>query len=118
MRQNSDSVTAHRTLTVQSVCTAAGTYFPSSLSYHSTKALNPQSAVWSGFMAATTDHTHIYSHRYRHTHSDTENLQISLCHWKHSSVSLFTVMDIWTHLPKHLQLSPSIVVLESIAVSA
>ena len=73
-------------------------------------------------MAATTDHTHIYrhthTHSHRHTHSDTENLQISLCHCKNSRVSLFTVMCIWTHLPKHLQLSPSIGELQSIAVSA
>lgn len=49
--------------TVKSVYTAAGTYFPSSLSYHSAKALSPQSAVLSGVMvlgrAATTDHTHV-----------------------------------------------------------
>lgn len=56
-----------KTLTVKSVYTAAGSDFPSSRSYHSTKAQSPQSAALSGFTvpgrAATTDHTHSHTHR-------------------------------------------------------
>lgn len=61
MWQNPHIVTAVRALTVRIVYTAAGTYFPSSHSYHSTKVVSPQSAVLSGFIvpgrAVTTDHT-------------------------------------------------------------
>lgn len=67
MRQNSDLITAVQTLTGITVYTAAGTYFPSSPSYHSTKAQSPQSAGLAGFTVPAgqqpqTAHTHAYAH--------------------------------------------------------
>lgn len=63
MRQNSDLITAVQTLTVTTVYSAAGTYFPSSPSYHSTKAQSPQSAGLAGFtVPADRTHTHMHMH--------------------------------------------------------
>lgn len=75
MRQNSDLITAVQTLTVTTVYTAAGTNFPSSCSYHSTKAQSPQSAELAGVTVPQpqTAHTHAYTHTHTciwtHTHA-------------------------------------------------
>lgn len=71
MRQNSDLITAVQTLTVTTVYTAAGTNFPSSPSYHSTKAQSPQSAELAGVTVQRpqTAHTHTHTHAYAHTGS-------------------------------------------------
>lgn len=73
MRQNSDLITAVQTLTVTTVYTAAGTNFPSSSSYHSTKAQSPQSAELAGVTVPQpqTAHTHAYEHTHMHMHTHT-----------------------------------------------
>lgn len=73
MRQNSDLITAVQTLTVTTVYTAAGTNFPSSSSYHSTKAQSPQSAELAGVTVPQpqTAHTHAYTHTHTHAYEHT-----------------------------------------------
>lgn len=75
--------------TVKCVYTAAGTYFPSSHSHHSTKAQTPQSAMLSGFMvlgrAATTDHTHNIQHIYTRTCVPGSGVTCVLMHWERLS---------------------------------
>lgn len=67
MMQNSELITAVQTLTVTTVYTAAGTNFPSSPSYHSTKAQNPQSTELAGVTVQQPQTAHTHTHMHMHT---------------------------------------------------
>lgn len=116
MRQNSDLITAVQTLTVTTVYTAAGTNFPSSSSYHSTKAQSPQSAELAGVTVPQpqTAHTHAYTHTHTciwtHTHAyaHTGSIEAGCGGTRIAFIALLLFHDIVNAVSSLLYLWPSV----------